>query len=137
MIGVTDIESIVIDDLNTLIKAQFPTALIRSTEEQRPTSFPFIHIRETDNYAHERTMTAQAKENHTNLTYTVDVYSNAPTGERAQARAVMGIVSKYFRGIGFYRISTRTTPNPLDTNVERLTAMFNAVIDKNNHTFRR
>ncbi len=98
--------------------------------------FPCACIEESDNITRIQTQDSGSNENHAELVYDVNVYSNKRNGKKAECKEILAVIDDYFTGIGF----TRITKNPIsldDATKYRLFARYSAVASKNGTIYRR
>ena len=101
-----------------------------------PSEFPCACIEESDNYAYSQSQDSGSNENHAELVYDVNVYSNKRNGKKAECKEILAVIDEYFTGIGF----SRTTKNPIsldDATKYRLFARYSAVASKDGTIYRR
>lgn len=101
-----------------------------------PSEFPCACIEESDNYAYARSGDSGSNENHAELVYEVNVYSNKRNGKKTECKEILAVIDEYFTGVGF----TRTTKNPIsldDATKYRLFARYSAVASKDGTIYRR
>lgn len=101
-----------------------------------PSEFPCACIEESDNYAYTRSQDSGSFENHAELVYDVNIYSNKRNRKKTECKEILKIIDEYFTGIGF----TRITKNPIsldDATKYRLFARYSAVASKDGIIYRR
>jgi hypothetical protein len=69
-------------------------------------------------------------ENAARVMYEVNVYSNKDGYRKLEARAIMADVDEILSGLGFTRTMLNPVPNMQDGTIFRLTARYDAVVDK-------
>ncbi len=119
---------------NELVKS-YKSIEVSSEEDRVPSSFPFVSIMETDNYSYKSTITSSSNENHVNVTYEVNVYSNKTSGKKTQAKKIMSIVDDVMLNLGF----NRNTLNPVslnDATICRYVARYSAIVGKDETIYR-
>lgn len=94
-----------------------------------PSKFPAVTIIEMDNSVYSR-MTTTTIENAAKLMYQVDVYSNLVGYKKSQAREIMMVVDDAFASMNFTRTMMNPVQNLEEATIYRLTARYEAVIDK-------
>ncbi len=101
-----------------------------------PSEFPCACIEESDNYAYSQSRDSSSNENHAELVYDVNVYSNKRNGKKAECKEILATIDEYFTDVGF----TRITKNPIsldDATKYRLFARYSAVASHNGKIYRR
>lgn len=105
-------------------------------DERLPSKFPFVSLVEADNATRTDTIDSGSFENHVNVMYEVNVYSNKSGGRKAECRAILATIDETFVRMGF----ARTMRNPVsmdDATIYRMAARYTAAIDKNGNIYRR
>lgn len=105
-------------------------------DERIPSKFPFVSLVEADNTTRTDTIDSGSFENHANVMYEVNVYSNKSGGRKAECRAILATIDETFIRMGF----ARTMRNPVsmdDATIYRMVARYTAAIDKNGKIYRR
>lgn len=101
-----------------------------------PTVFPCVCVENIDNYIYRKTIDSGCNENHAQVSYEVNVYSNKNIDKRADCKRIFAVISNVLTGLGF----TRNSMNPVNTNdstVYRLVGRFSAVVSKDGYISRR
>lgn len=137
MSGIPDVENQIFTECEAAIRRVDPDVLCKGAEEYRPPSLPFASIVEDFCAVYSATADSACRENHTLLRYRVDVYTNDTAGKKARCKRIMAAVREYFGEIGFYRTLCQPIPNLSDPDVYRMTATFEAVMDKNKRLYRQ
>ena len=131
-----DIEDEVFTGVQTAVIAEYPDAFVVGKETRTPSKFPCVSIVEADNFVVDRTQDSGSMENHVNLMYEVNVYSNKSKGSKAECKSILAIVDNAFMSMGFTRIMK--APVSLDDATKfRLIARYNAVASKDRTIYRR
>lgn len=94
-----------------------------------PASFPAVTIEETNNSVYQRMRTTNI-ENAASVLYEVNVYSNKVGYKKAEAQEIMSFIDDIMSGLGFTRTMCNPLPNLADATIYRLTARYEAIIDK-------
>lgn len=105
-------------------------------DERLPSKFPFVSIVEADSATRTDTIDSGSYENHVNVMYEVNVYSNKSGGRKSECRAILATIDEAFVRMGF----ARTMRNPVsmdDATIYRMVARYTAAIDKNGKIYRR
>lgn len=131
-----DIENIVFDRIARAIKVEYPKAHISSEYVKSPPRFPSISIVEIDNSVYERTQ-SNTIENHADVTYEVNIYSNKSSGKKSECKAIATLIDDEFATLGFSRRMLQPIPNGDDATIYRMVGKYGAVVSKNNEIYRR
>ena len=98
-----------------------------------PSSFPCVTIVEDTNVSANTFDNASPLENHADLTYSVNVYSNLVSGAKAQAKSIMSRVDAILENFKFERFFCQTVPN-VDRTIYRYTARYRVRVGKGTTT---
>lgn len=94
-----------------------------------PSKFPAATIVEMSNTVYSK-MTTTTIENAARLLFQVDVYSNLVGYKKSQAKEIMSVIDDAFASMNFTRTMLNPVQNLEDATIYRLTARYEAVIDK-------
>lgn len=122
-----DVENVIFDKASKLLETKFTGITVESTYNPTPSSFPFVSIEEQDNFVYDRTSTLDELENHCEVMYQVDVYSNRKDTAKSEAKKIANYIDEVFNGLKFTRIVKAYTPN-VDRSIFRITMRYTAVI---------
>lgn len=125
-----DIENDIFSDIADEIRAHFPEAHVTGEYVKSPPYFPSVSIVEADNSVYRRTQTGEHTENHAQVLYEVNVYSNKTSGKKTECREIMSLVDGMFARLGFTRTLMNTIPDMYDATIYRMVARYQAVIGK-------
>ena len=131
-----DIENQVFDRVAKRVREQFPDIFMVGEYVSSPPSFPAASLIEMDNSVRETTIDSGSNENHANVMYEVNVYSNKTNGKKSECKAILAIVDDILLGMGF----TRTMKNPVsmdDATIYRMVTRYTAIVSKNQTIYRR
>lgn len=132
-----DIEAEIFADVSARLHNKFGADFtVYGETVSLPSMFPCACIEEGDNYAYSQTQDSGSNENHAELFYDVNVYSDKENGKKAECKEILAVIDDYFMGIGF----TRTTKKPIsldDATKCRLFARYSAVASKDGKIYRR
>ena len=131
-----NIENIVFDKIARAIKVEYPKAHIVGEYVKSPPRFPSISIVEIDNSVYERTQ-SNTIENHADVTYEVNIYSNKESGKKSECKAIATLIDNEFATLGFSRTMLQPIPNMDDATIYRMTGRYTAVISKDKKLYRR
>ena len=132
-----DIESDVFDILAKAIRAEYPDAYVVSEYVKSPSRFPCISIVEFDNTAYDRTQSSGSLENHAEIGYEVNIYSNKESGKKSECKAIAALIDNEYAALGFSRAMLQPTPNVDDATIYRMTGRYRGVVSKDKVVYRR
>lgn len=132
-----DIESEVFSRVKAAVTKEVPDVNTVSEYVNVIKKFPCVFLYESDNYTNEDTATTTESENHAELMYTVEVFSNKATAKKSECKKIMAIIDRELASMGFIRISMQPIPNQFDSAVYRIVARYRAVASKNKTIYRR
>lgn len=132
-----DVENEIFSYVYEKVTAEWPGVLMLGTYERTPTKFPFVSLAETDNAVTARTKDSATNENHVDVTYTAEVFSNADNGKKAECKAIMATLDGAMLALGFSRTMLNAVPNYADATVYRMVARYRATISKDHTIYRK
>lgn len=103
--------------------------LVSGEYSPSPAYFPAVTIEETDNSVYQRMRTANI-ENAASVLYEVNVYSNKTGYKKAEAQEIMSFIDDIMARLNFTRTMCNPLPNLADATIYRLTARYEAIVDK-------
>lgn len=131
-----DIENEVFTKIATELRSRFSGINVYGEDVRTPSSFPSVSIVEADNYTVKNTQDSSNNENHANLMYEVNVYSNKTSGKKSECKEILSVIDEMLLGMGF----TRTMKNPVtmdDATIYRMVSRYSAIVSKNRMIYRR
>lgn len=131
-----DIEEVLYTELREYLTPLFPTLTLSGIEERFPASFPFASVVMAEATTRADTVNSGSYENHTNIMYEINVYSNSRDGRKTEAKSIFSAIDRYFISHGF----SRTAMNPVvmdNATIYRITARYTGCADKNFTIYRR
>lgn len=131
-----DIENELFTRIASKLRLRFNGISVYGEDVNIPSSFPCVSIVEIDNYPLEETQDSGNMENHTNLVYEVNVYSNKGNGKKAECKSILSVIDDEFNALGF----TRKNKNQLtmnDATICRMLSRYGAVVSKDKTIYRR
>ncbi|MEG1126568.1 MAG: hypothetical protein RSE10_07700 [Oscillospiraceae bacterium] len=131
-----DIENIVFNCIAAPLRKAVTGISVSGETAKKPSKFPYVELIEKSNTVYLKSQDENV-ENHANLMYEANAYSNLVIGKKAQCRKIMSIVDTEFQKIGFTRIFMQLIPNIEDYTICRITARYVAVAGKNNDIYRK
>ena len=90
-----------------------------------------------DNSAYVRTQTSDSVENHAELMYEVNIYSNKTSGKKSECKDIASLIDNEMAALGFSRTMLQPIPNMDDATIYRMTGRYRAVASKDKLIFRR
>ena len=132
-----DIESQVFDRVAKRVREQFPNIFMTGEYVSSPASFPAASLVETDNSIRESTIDSGSNENHVNVMYEANVYSNKTTGKKSECKAIMALIDAEMTAMGFVRSTLTPIPNEYDSTIYRMVGRYRAAVSADHKIFRR
>ena len=132
-----DIESEVFNTVSEKVREQYPEIFMTAQYVKSPSSFPCVSLIETDNQIYRNTRTSGCIENHAQVVYEVNVYSNKQRGKKAECKEILGFIDKQLEALGFTRTLMTPVPNEVDATIYRMVARYRAIVSKENVIYRR
>lgn len=122
-----DIESKVFNDIAIALRQKYNGISVYGEYVEVPSAFPCVTIVMDNNSTYIGSLDERNRENHANVTFTVNVYSNLTSGKKSQAKDIANFVDEMLLDMKFTRSMMSQTPN-IDRSIYRITAMYNAVV---------
>lgn len=132
-----DIENQVFDRVAKRVREQFPNIFMTGEYVNSPASFPAVSLVEMDNSIREATMDSGSSENHANVMYEANVYSNKTTGKKSECKAIIALLDNEMTAMGFVRFTLTPVPNEYDSTIYRMVARYRAAVSSDYKIFRR
>ena len=132
-----DIENEVFDRVAKRVREQFPDIFMVGEYVKSPSSFPAVSLMEMDNAPLESTMDSGSNENHVNVMYEVNVYSNKTTGKKSECKTIIALIDQEMTAMGFVRSTLTPVPNEYDSTIYRMVGRYRAAVSSNHKIFRR
>ena len=132
-----DIESTVFNAVATKVREIFPDIFMVGEYVKSPSSFPAVSLVEMDNSTRIETIDSGSNENHANVMYEVNVYSNKTTGKKSECKAIMALIDEEMLAMGFSRNTLTPVPNEYDSTIYRMVGRYRATVSSNNTIYRR
>ena len=132
-----DIESQVFDRVAKRVREQFPNIFMAGEYVNSPASFPSVSLVEMDNSVRESTVDSGSSENHVNVMYEVNVYSNKTTGKKSECKVIVALIDQEMSAMGFVRSTLTPVPNEYDSTIYRMVGRYRATVSSNHKIFRR
>ena len=132
-----NIENIVFDRVVTRVRERFPDIFMTGEYVNSPPSFPAASLVEMDNSTRIETVDSGSNENHVNVMYEVNVYSNKAYGKKSECREILGLIDEEMLNMGFSRSTLTPVPNENDSTIYRMVGRYSAAVSRDHQIFRR
>lgn len=132
-----NIEEEVCNDVATEVRAKFSDVYMVGEYVKSPPTFPCVSLVEQDNYIYTKTQTSLSDENHCQVMYEVNVYSNKKVGKKTECKNIMALIDNAMLKKGFTRTMMQPIPNIDDATIYRMVARYSGVVSKDKQIFRR
>ena len=132
-----DIENEVFHRVATRVREQFPDIFMAGEYVSSPSSFPAVSLVEMDNSVRESTIDSGSNENHANVMYEVNVYSNKTTGKKSECKEIIALLDNEMTAMGFVRSTLTPVPNEYDSTIYRMVARYRGAVSTDHKIFRR
>lgn len=132
-----DIESPVFDRVDARVREVFPDIFMTGEYVNSPASFPAASIVEMDNSTRIETVDSGSNENHANVMYEVNVYSNKTVGKKSQCKKIIALIDEEMLAMGFSRSTLTPVPNENDSTIYRMVGRYRATVSSDLKIFRR
>ncbi len=132
-----DVETEIFNTVATALRVRYPKIFITGEYVRSPSSFPCVSLIEVDNQVYRNTRTSDSNENHVQVRYEVNVYSNKKTGKKAECKAIISLVDRELERLGFTRTMLQPVPNEKDATIYRIVGRYRAIVSKNKTIYRR
>ena len=132
-----DIENEVFDRVAKRVREQFPNIFMVGEYVKSPSSFPAVSLMEMDNSIRETTVDSGSNENHVNVMYEMNVYSNKTTGKKSECKEIVALIDKEMSALGFVRSTFTPVPNEHDSTIYRMVGRYRAAVSADHKIFRR
>lgn len=131
-----DIENQVFTVIATSLRSSFPGINVQGIDTYTPSVFPTVSIEEADNSSYPRTRDTGSNDNHAEVMYEVNVYSNLASGQKSQCKAILSVIDNIMNNLGFTRTGSSHAPANQPTTY-RIVGRYAAVVGKNEVIYRR
>ena len=132
-----DMENAVFNRVVERVREVFPNIFMTGEYVNSPPSFPAASLVETDNSTRIETIDSGSNENHVNVMYEVNVYSNKTTGKKTECREILALIDEEMLAMGFSRSTLTPVPNEYDSTIYRMVTRYRAVVSSEHKIFRR
>lgn len=132
-----DIETEVFSIVSAEVRKKYQKIYMTGEYVKSPPSFPCVSLIETDNQVYRNTRDSGCIENHVQVLYEVNVYSNKTSGKKTECKAIIALIDSKMEALGFTRTLMNPVPNEEDATVYRMVARYRAIVSKNRTIYRR
>ena len=132
-----NIESEVFSAIARVVRNKYPNAYVVGEYVKSPSKFPCVSVVEFDNMVYGKTQSSYSRENHADLVYEVNVYSNKESGKKSECKAIAALIDDEFAALGFSRTMLQPIPNVDDATIYRMTGRYRGVVSKDKVVYRR
>jgi hypothetical protein len=132
----TDIETDIYSEVSGKLKTLFPGIFVSGEYVASPSSFPAASLEESINSTYQRTLDGSG-ENHSQVYYTANVYSNKSSGKKAECKAIMAAIDEEMIRLGFIRVGTSPAEVPnANQSIYRMVSRYRAVVSNDGKIYR-
>lgn len=132
-----NIENAVFNRVAAKVRAVFPDIFMTGEYVKSPPSFPAVYLVEMDNSTRADTIDSGSNENHANVMYEINVYSNKTAGKKTECRDILALIDEEMMAMGFSRSALTPVPNGYDSTIYRMVARYRASVSNDYKIFRR
>ena len=132
-----DIEAAVFNRVADRVREQFPDIFMVGEYVNSPASFPAVSLVEMDNATRIETIDSGSNENHANVMYEVNVYSNKTVGKKSECKAIIALIDEEMLAMGFSRSTLTPVPNEYDSTIYRMVGRYRATVSSTHEIYRR
>lgn len=132
-----DIENVIFNRVATKVRDKYPGIYMTGEYVKSPSSFPAVSLMEMDNATRTDTIDSGSNENHANVMYEVNVYSNKTTGKKSECKAIIALIDEEMLALGFARNTLTPVPNMNDSTIYRMVGRYRASVSADMKIYRR
>ena len=132
-----NVENEIFNIVATAVRTAYPGAFVVGEYVKSPSRFPCVSVVEIDNTAYDNTQTSGCLENHADITYEINIYSNKISGKKSECKEIASLLDNEFATLGFSRTMLQPIPNMDDATIYRMTGRYRGVVSKDKYVFRR
>lgn len=132
-----DIENPVFDRVANKVREVFPGIFMVGEYVSSPASFPAVSLMEMENATNTETIDSGSCENHADVMYEVNVYSNRTVGKKSECKAIIALIDEEMLAMGFSRSTLTPVPNEYDSTIYRMVGRYIATVSSDHKIFRR
>lgn len=131
-----DIEPEVFDDVSKAVRNEYPNVYMTGEYVRVPPSFPCVSLIEADNQIYRNTRDSGHIENHVQVIYEVNVYSNKTKWKKTECKAIISLIDSRMESLGFTRTILTPVPNEQD-GIYRMVGRYRAIVSRDKTIYRR
>lgn len=131
-----DIEPEVFDDVSKAVRNEYPNVYMTGEYVRVPPSFPCVSLIEADNQIYRNTRDSGHIENHAQVIYEVNVYSNKTKWKKTECKAIISLIDSRMESLGFTRTILTPVPNEQD-GIYRMVGRYRAIVSRDKTIYRR
>lgn len=132
-----DIETEVFNSVAIKVRAAYPKVYMVGEYVKTPSSFPCVSLVEVDNQVWKNSRSSTETENHAQVMYEVQVFTNDTKGKKSKCREIIGVVDDALKHLGFTRTLLNPIPNEEDATIYRMVGRYRALVGKDSTIYRR
>lgn len=132
-----DIETEIFNEVSRKVREKFPSIFMTGEYVKSPPSFPCVSLVEVDNAVFRKTQTNEGRENHAEIMYELNVYSNKTKGKKAECKKIAAFIDNLLMELNFTRTMLEPIPNQDEAIIYRMLGRYRAVVSKNKMIYRR
>ena len=132
-----NVETEIFDIVAKAVRNAYPDIYMIGEYVKSPSKFPCVSLVEIDNSAYIRTQTNSSAENHAELMYELNVYSNKKSGKKSECKAIAALIDNEMAALNFSRTMLQPMPNMDDATIYRIVGRYRAVASKDKIIYRR
>lgn len=122
-----DIANVMLRIVKEAVQAQYPNCDVLSYNPDTISKFPCVTVVEKDNFVYRRSQDNISSENHAEVVFEVQVYSNSTDGKKQEAKKILSLADEAMLNSNFTRTLKSELPNA-DRSVYRLYASYTAIV---------
>lgn len=131
-----DIENIVFNMIAVALREEFPGINVYSRLTFTPSAFPCVCVEEADSVAYRETQDSGSMENHAEVMYEINVFSNLQSGAKAECRSIFAFIDEIMASHGFSRYAKVPVLEAGPVQY-RLTGRYRGVVSRDHLIYRR
>lgn len=132
-----DIEFDVFDAVADELRLQYPGIWVSGLAADLPSRYPAVTLVQRDSSVALEYSSVQSPEMAASVMFQADVYSNQIGGAKVEAKQILATVDEVMTRLGFARLSAAPVDNLQDGSIYRLTARWEALVDKDLWIYRQ
>lgn len=124
-----DIANVILREVTEAVQAEYSNCDVLSYNPDVISKFPCVTVVEKDNSTYRRSQDNTSSENHAELVYEIQAYSNNSSGKKEEAKKILALADEAMLSNNFTRTLKSELPNA-DRSVYRLYASYTAIASK-------